>query len=138
VRIDYALGTKSPCNACGASLAPTPDRAIRFLRPQKYIALLQEPRTTGDSPMIPGASNFFIPFELDPGVLSGLRKTQAILTAGAANCDSGHQRLVARGALEALIMAGLRVPEDVSVVGYDDPERGYLARASPPSGPISI
>lgn len=52
---------------------------------------------------------------------SGYRQTKALLARGAQmTAIFGITDMVASGALAALREAGLRVPQDISVVGYDD------------------
>lgn len=119
VRIDYALGTKIAMQRL-RELGHTRIGFIGFSGSQKYMLYWQSLELLGLT-YDPGCVEFLHPLELDPGVLSGLRKTQAILTRGRRpTAILATNDFVARGALEALIMAGLRVPEDVSVVGYDD------------------
>jgi LacI family transcriptional regulator len=69
----------------------------------------------------PGCVEFLHPLDLEPGVLSGLRRMQTILARGRRpTAILATNDFVALGALEALTIAGLRVPHDVSLIGYDD------------------
>jgi DNA-binding LacI/PurR family transcriptional regulator len=52
---------------------------------------------------------------------SGYENTRALLEKGKPfTAIFAHNDRIARGALQALFEAGLRVPDDVSIIGYDD------------------
>src|SRR4029078_1166199 len=61
--------------------------------------------------------------------LSGGQEAVATLFSGAARCDAivAANDWLALGALEALRGRGIRVPEDVAVVGFDDIDEASFA-----------
>jgi DNA-binding LacI/PurR family transcriptional regulator len=119
VRIDYASGTEIALQRMH-ELGHTRIGFIGFSGSYKYELYWQSMERLGLR-YDPGCVEFLHPRDLEPGVLSGLRKMQAILARGRKpTAMLATNDFVARGVLEALLMAGLRVPEDVSVVGYDD------------------
>ena len=64
----------------------------------------------------------------DWGLEAGERATSALLDRGVPfTALFAHSDLIAVGAIRRLREAGLRIPEDVSVVGFDDlPIAGYV------------
>lgn len=60
--------------------------------------------------------------ELTTRVVTG-RKTRASIT-----CAAGYSDLVASGAIHTILGRGLRVPEDVAIIGYDDIEDGRYSQ----------
>jgi LacI family transcriptional regulator len=59
--------------------------------------------------------------DVDPGILAGYHAMQAILSGGSLpTAVVATNDLVAMGAMEALKLAGIGVPGDISVIGYDD------------------
>jgi len=93
---------------------------IGFAGSEKYEAYWQSLEKLGLN-YEPRQVELLHPVDLDPGILAGFRAMQKIIardhlpTALLATND-----YVARGAIEALDTAGFRVPEHVSIVGYDD------------------
>ncbi len=69
-----------------------------------------------------GADEVFVQDALSSGVpLKGYREMQAVLAAGVAPTGVfAVSDKTAYGAIQAIEDAGLRVPEDISVVGFDD------------------
>lgn len=119
VRIDYAHGTEIALRRLHA-LGHTRIGFIGFSGSKKYVLYWESLEILGID-YDPRLVEFLHPLDLEPGVLSGFRKMQAILARGRRpTAILATNDLVARGSLEALLMAGLHVPEDVSVIGYDD------------------
>ena len=119
VRIDYASGTVVAMDRLH-ELGHTRIGFIGFSGSHKYELYWQSVERLGMT-YDPGCVEFLHPLDLEPGVLSGLRRTQAILARGRRpSALLATNDFVALGALEALSIAGLRVPDDVSVIGYDD------------------
>jgi len=59
--------------------------------------------------------------DVEPGIMAGYHAMQAILTGGSLpTALVATNDLVAMGAMEALKLAGIAVPGDISVIGYDD------------------
>jgi DNA-binding LacI/PurR family transcriptional regulator len=119
VRIDYASGTEVAMERLH-ELGHTRIGFIGFSGSHKYELYwqsLERLRLGYD----PGCVEFLHPLDLEPGVLSGLRRMQTILARGRRpTAILATNDFVALGALEALTIAGLQVPNDISVIGYDD------------------
>lgn len=119
VRIDYASGTKVAMERLH-ELGHTRIGFIGFSGSHKYELYwqsLERLRLSYD----PGCVEFLHPLDLEPGVLSGLRRMQTILARGRRpTAILATNDFVALGALEALTIGGLQVPNDISVIGYDD------------------
>lgn len=119
VTIDYASGTRLAVNRLH-QLGHDRIGFIGFAGSGKYEAYWQSLEKLGLN-YEPRQVEFLHPVDLDPGILAGFRSMQKIIarnhlpTAVIATND-----YVARGAIEALDTAGIRVPEQVSIVGYDD------------------
>jgi DNA-binding LacI/PurR family transcriptional regulator len=119
VRIDYASGTKVALERLH-ELGHSRIGFIGFSGSLKYELYWQSLERLGIG-YDPGCVEFLHPLDLEPGVLSGLRRMQTILARGRRpTAILATNDFVALGALEALTMAGLHVPNDVSIVGYDD------------------
>ena len=58
--------------------------------------------------------------DLDPGMLAGFHAQKMIAKSQTPTALVVTNDYVARGVMEALMMAGIDVPEHVSVIGYDD------------------
>ena len=59
--------------------------------------------------------------DVEPGILAGYHATQAMLAGGSLpTAILATNDLVAMGVIEALKLAGVSVPQDVGVIGYDD------------------
>jgi GntR family transcriptional regulator of arabinose operon len=119
VRIDYASGTEVAMERLH-ELGHTRIGFIGFSGSHKYELYWQSLERLGLS-YDPGCVEFLHPLDLEPGVLSGLRRMQTILARGRRpTAILATNDFVALGALEALTIAGLQVPNDISVIGYDD------------------
>ena len=119
VRIDYASGTEVAMERLH-QLGHRRVGFIGFSGSHKYELYWQSLERLGLS-YDPGCVEFLHPLDLEPGVLSGLRRMQMVLTRGRRpTAILATNDFVALGALEALTIAGLQVPSDVSVIGYDD------------------
>jgi GntR family transcriptional regulator, arabinose operon transcriptional repressor len=119
VRIDYASGTEVAMERLH-ELGHTRIGFIGFSGSHKYELYWQSLERLGLS-YDPGSVEFLHPLDLEPGVLSGLRRMQTILARGRRpTAILATNDFVALGALEALTIAGLQVPNDISVIGYDD------------------
>lgn len=90
---------------------PNSEKYIAFWQTLASLGLRYEPRWV-----------VFLQFpDLQPSVLSGYQAMQSILTAGSLpTAMIGTNDLVALGARDALVMAGIDVPKCVSVMGFDD------------------
>jgi GntR family transcriptional regulator, arabinose operon transcriptional repressor len=119
VRIDYASGTTVALERLH-DLGHRKIGFIGFSGSHKYELYWQSLERLGIE-YYPGCVEFLHPLDLEPGVLSGLRRMQAILARGRRpTAVLATNDFVALGALEALTIAGLQVPKDVSIIGYDD------------------
>jgi DNA-binding LacI/PurR family transcriptional regulator len=119
VRIDYAGGTKVALERL-YELGHTRIGFIGFSGSHKYELYWQSLERMGLR-YDPGCVEFLHPLDLEAAILSGLRRMQAILARGRRpTAVLATNDFVARGVSEALMIAGMRIPEDVSVVGYDD------------------
>jgi GntR family transcriptional regulator of arabinose operon len=119
VRIDYASGTEIALERLH-ELGHTRIGFIGFSGSHKYELYWQSLERLGIG-YDPGCVEFLHPLDLEPGVLSGLRRMQTILARGRRpTAILATNDFVALGALEALTIAGLQVPHDVSIIGYDD------------------
>lgn len=59
--------------------------------------------------------------DVEPGILAGFHAMQAMIAGGSLpTAVLATNDLVAMGAMEALKLAGIEVPEHVSIIGYDD------------------
>jgi DNA-binding LacI/PurR family transcriptional regulator len=119
VNIDYAGGTKRAMERLvelghrriGFIGFPGSDKYESYWQSSAALELQYDPRLV----------EFLHSVDLEPGFLAGFRATQKIMsrkvvpTAILATND-----YVARGAMEALQSAGISVPDQVSIVGYDD------------------
>jgi DNA-binding LacI/PurR family transcriptional regulator len=131
VRIDYASGTEIALERLH-ELGHRRIGFIGFSGSQKYELYWQSLERLGIG-YDPGCVEFLHPLDLEPGVLSGLRRMQTILARGRRpTAILATNDFVALGALEALVIAGLQVPNDVSIIGYDD----LKAPTSPPLSTI--
>lgn len=119
VTIDYAGGTRMAIE----HLFQLGHRQIGFIGlsgSEKYNAYWQSLEECGLA-YNPRQVEFLPAIDLEPGMLAGFHATQKMIarsqlpTALLVTND-----YVARGVMEALMVAGIEVPEQVSVVGYDD------------------
>jgi GntR family transcriptional regulator, arabinose operon transcriptional repressor len=119
IGIDYAGGTRMAIE----HLFRLGHRHIGFIGlsgSEKYNAYWQSLEEFG-LPYNPRQVEFLPAIDLEPGMLAGFHATQKMIarsklpTALLVTND-----YVARGVMEALMVAGIEVPEQISVVGYDD------------------
>jgi DNA-binding LacI/PurR family transcriptional regulator len=119
VRIDYAAGT------CAAMdhLHALGHRRIGFIgfagseRYKTYWKTLQHHNLGYD----PRHVSFLSPVDLQPGMYAGFRAMKDMLAEGELpTALIVVNDFVAAGVLEQLKMAGIRVPADISIVGFDD------------------
>lgn len=93
---------------------------IGFPNSEKYVAFWQNLAALG-LPYEPRWVVFLQVQDLQSSMLSGYRAMQAILTADSLpTAMIATNDLVALGAKDALTVAGIHVPERMSVVGFDD------------------
>lgn len=119
VNIDYAGGTRMAIERL-AQLGHRQIGFIGFAASEKYEAFW---RTLNDLqlPYDPRQVEFLDSIDIEPGLLAGFRATQTIIGRGnLPTALMATNDYVARGALEALGMAGVSVPGQMSVVGFDD------------------
>lgn len=119
VRADYAAGT---CLAMDHLRRLGHERIgfVGFADSQKYSAYcdaLRQFRIPHDPELV----SFLEVFDLPPAILAGYQATQRLLARGSRpTALLVTNDLVALGAMEALSIAGIRVPADISLVGFDD------------------
>lgn len=119
ISIDYARGTRSAINYL-RKLGHDRIGFIGFPNSSKYISYWQSLQAHGLS-YNPQHVEFFDSSDLLPGMLAGYRAAQNLIAR-----DNRPTALLitndyaAVGAIEALTIAGLSVPNDISVIGYDD------------------
>jgi len=123
VSIDYSSGTRSAMDHL-FELGHQSVGFIGFPNSAKYIAYWQSLQSRG-LPYRPQHVEFLDSSDLLPGMLAGYRAMQKLLARStrptAFLVTNDHAAL---GAIEALGIASLEVPKDVSVIGYDDLGRG--------------
>lgn len=119
VRIEYASGTRQAIAHLQA-LGHSEIGFIGFPGSQKYEAFWQSLEAYGMN-YNPRHVQFLSVSELAPGMLAGYRSMQAMIEGGRLpTAILVTNDCVALGVLDALKIAGVRVPEDISVVGCDD------------------
>jgi DNA-binding LacI/PurR family transcriptional regulator len=119
VNIDYAGGTKTAVQRL-YELGHRKIGFIGFPGSDKYDSYWQTCGSLGLQ-YDPKVVEFLHSVDLEPGILAGFRATQKIMTRGVLpTALIATNDFVARGAMEALQAAGISVPNQVSVVGYDD------------------
>ena len=119
VRADYASGTRLAMR----HLLELGHRSIGFVGfsdSQKYRAYCDALREFA-IPHDPDCVSFLEIFDLPPAILAGYQAAQRLL-AGKSRPTAllVTNDLVAVGVMEALSIAGLQVPDHMSVVGFDD------------------
>jgi DNA-binding LacI/PurR family transcriptional regulator len=119
VRIDYASGTR----AAMKHLYDLGHRTFGFIgfpgseRYRTYWQLLQE----YGIPYDPRHVEFLSGLELQPGMVAGFDAMRRLMAQGdLPTAIVVVNDFVALGVIEQLKMSGLRIPQDVSVVGFDD------------------
>ena len=92
-------------------------------------ASLGEARSTATGTRVTGARSERLRFAADNSERQGYKATLELLESGAKfDAIFGGTDLIAIGAMRALQDAGKRVPDDVSVVGFDDmPLAAYVS-----------
>jgi DNA-binding LacI/PurR family transcriptional regulator len=119
VKIDYAGGTRLALEHL-YNLGHRQIGFIGFAGSEKYTAFWQTLETLGLR-YDPRWVEFLEAGDLEPGMLAGFHAMQALL---ARSCPPtallATNDYVARGVMEALGMARLKIPERISIVGYDD------------------
>ncbi|MCL6544762.1 MAG: GntR family transcriptional regulator [Bryobacteraceae bacterium] len=119
VQIDYAGGTREAVKHL-AELGHRDIGFIGFPGSRKYEAFWRSLEEFG-LPYSPRFVQFLQMPELAPSVLAGYQCASRLLSSGAKpTALIASNDLVAVGALDAIAAAGLSVPGDVSVVGFDD------------------
>lgn len=119
VNIDYAGGTKQAVER----LYELGHRRIGFIGfpgSDKYDSYWQSSAAMGLQ-YDPRLVEFLHSADLEPGIFAGFGAMQKIMTRGVVpTAVLATNDYVARGAMEALQAAGICVPDQVSIVGYDD------------------
>lgn len=119
VQIDYPTGIRQAIEHLKA-LGHRSVGFIGFPESHKYEAFWQSLEECGLA-YEPRHTRFFSASYPEPGALAGFNAMQKMIAGG---CPPSAvvvtNDYAALGALEALAIAGLRVPEDISVVGCDD------------------
>jgi len=119
VNIDYAAGTRTALERL-YELGHRKIGFIGFPGSDKYDSYWQTCSSLGLQ-YDPQIVEFLHSVDLEPGILAGFRAIQKILMRGVLpTAVIATNDFVARGAMEALQAAGISVPNQVSVVGYDD------------------
>ena len=119
VQVDYARGTRLAMEHL-RELGHVHIGFIGFADSQKYRAYC-EAVSGFRIPHDPKHAEFLEIFDLPPAILAGYQTTQRMIASGRLpTALLVTNDLVAVGVMEALRISGLRVPEDVSVVGFDD------------------
>jgi DNA-binding LacI/PurR family transcriptional regulator len=116
---DYGSGTRQALEHL-ASLHHRQIGFIGFPNSEKYRAYWQTLDAL-DLPYRPQFVHFLHLPDVPPGILAGFQAMQALIESG--NVPTAlvvTNDLVAVGVIESLKLAGIGVPESVSVVGYDD------------------
>ncbi len=116
---DYASGTREAMQHL-AELGHTRIGFIGFPNSEKYQAYWQT-LAQFDLAYDGRIVRFLQLPDVGPGILAGYQVTRHLIDDGELpTAILATNDLVAMGAIEALKLAGVRVPEDVSVIGYDD------------------
>ncbi len=119
VNIDYAGGTRLAVGHLHR-LGHQKIGFIGFAGSEKYEAYW---RSLEDLGLVydPRGVEFLHPIDLEPGILAGFHATQKVLSrAHPPTAILATNDYVARGVIEAAGVAGISVPNQISVVGYDD------------------
>jgi GntR family transcriptional regulator, arabinose operon transcriptional repressor len=119
VAVDYATGTRLAIE----HMFQLGHRQIGFIGlsgSEKYTAYWQSLEEFGLA-YNPRQVEFLSAMDLEPGMLAGFHATQKLLAKS--QRPTGllvTNDYVARGVIEALMVGGIEVPKEISVVGYDD------------------
>jgi len=116
---DYASGTKQALEHL-VSLGHRKVGFVGFPNSEKYQTFWRKLEKL-DLRYNPHWVQFLQLPDVEPGILAGYHAMQAMLAGGSLpTAILATNDLVAMGVLEALKLAGIAVPGDVSVIGYDD------------------
>jgi DNA-binding LacI/PurR family transcriptional regulator len=119
ISIDYAKGTRSAIDYL-RELGHDRIGFIGFPNSSKYISYWQSLQAHGLS-YNPQHVEFFDSSDLLPGMLAGYRAMQKLIARNSRpTAVLITNDYAAVGAIEALTIAGLSVPNDISIIGYDD------------------
>jgi DNA-binding LacI/PurR family transcriptional regulator/DNA-binding transcriptional regulator YhcF (GntR family) len=133
VRIDYAAGTRVAMDHL-YNMGHRTFGFIGFAGSEKYKAYWKALQAYG-IPYDPRHVVFVSTLNLQPGIAAGYQAMQEMIGGGALpGCILVVNDFVALGVLEQLKIAGIRVPADISIVGYDD--LGH--NASPPLTTVRV
>lgn len=121
VRIDYSGGIRQAVGHLG-TLGHEAIGFIGFPDSRKYESFWQSLEACGLR-YDPRYMRFLSVSTLEPGMVAGYQAMQKLIAGGRLpTAIQVTNDYVAVGVLEALAIAGLRVPEDISIVGCDDLE----------------
>ncbi|HYI92605.1 MAG TPA: GntR family transcriptional regulator [Bryobacteraceae bacterium] len=116
---DYASGTRQALEHL-VSLGHRDVGFVGFPNSEKYQTFWQRLEQL-DLRYNPHWVQFLQLPDVEPGILAGYHAMQAMLAGGSLpTALLATNDLVAMGVIEALKMAGIQVPAQVSVIGYDD------------------
>jgi len=119
VRIDYASGTRAAMDYLH-SLGHREFGFIGFPNSERYRTYWQALREYGIA-YDPRHVEFLSGLELQPGMVAGFDAMQRLLAQGSLpKALLVVNDFVALGVMEQLKMSGHRIPQDISVVGFDD------------------
>ena len=121
IATDHRAGSR----LAGQHLTELGHRDIAHISAPEELAAAAGPRRDGmrDALAVAGVDPSTLRLvESDGSVDGGADATQRLLAAGRPTALACYNDLVAIGALRALRRAGLSVPDDVSVIGFDDIE----------------
>jgi LacI family transcriptional regulator len=124
--MDYAAGTRMAMEHL-IGLGHTEIGFIGFAGSEKYEAFWQKLEAAGLH-YNPRYVQFLQASELVPGILAGYESMQKLIAGGrlptAVLITNDY---VAVGAMEALSIAGISVPQEISLVGFDDLAQSSIA-----------
>lgn len=119
VGADYAIGTRQAVEYL-AGLGHKSIGFIGFPNSEKYRTYWRT-LDNMDLRYNPQFVNFLQLQDVEPGILAGFRAMQEMMVSGSLpTAVLATNDLVAMGSMEALKMAGVSVPRQVSVIGFDD------------------
>jgi len=119
VGADYAIGTRQALEYL-AEIGHKDIGFIGFPNSEKYRAYWQTLEKL-DLRYNPHLVQFLSLPDVEPGILAGFGAMQEMMSSGSLpSAMVATNDLVAMGLMEALKMAGISVPGEVSVIGYDD------------------
>lgn len=133
VRIDYAAGTRAALHHL-RDLGHRSFGFIGFPGSERYRAYWQTLQEFG-IPYDPRHVEFLSGLELQPGIVAGFDAMRRLIAGG--NLPTSIivvNDFVAWGVMEQLKMGGFRVPQDISVIGFDD----LAIRTEPPITTVRV